>query len=78
MSNCEFVKQSRLEDANDPNEIGIEDKLEELLKKVERMDIGWKMEMTHLENKLEPKTVEVENLQKRLTDVELQFESRVE
>ena len=48
------------------SEIGIGDKLEELLQKVERMDISWKLEKAYLENKLEAKHVEVESLQKML------------
>ena len=85
-SNCEAVKQSGLEDAvkSDPQEMmyksenGIGDKSEELLQKVERTDIDWKLEKIHLENKLEAKNAEVENLQKRLTEMEVQLESRVE
>ena len=73
LSNCESVTQSRLGEAvkSDPqmmfkSEIGIGDKLEELLQKVERMDISWKLEKAYLENKLEAKNVEVESLQKML------------
>merc|ERR1712210_31134 len=85
LSNGVSSKRSGLEDAvkNDPtemmvkNENGIEDKFEELMQRVERMDISWKMEKANLERKLEVKTLEVENLNKRVKEVELQFESRL-
>merc|ERR1712210_56118 len=60
------------------NENGIEDKFEELIQRVERMDISWKLEKANLEEKLEVKTLEVENLHKRVKEGELQFESRLE
>merc|ERR1712210_155464 len=80
LSNGVSSKRSGLEDAvkNDPtemmvkNENGIEDKFEELMQRVERMDISWKMEKANLERKLE-----VENLNKRVKEGELQFESRL-
>merc|ERR1711971_701668 len=53
----------------------MEDKFQELM---QRMDNRWKMEKAHLEKKLETKNVEVENLQKQLKEMEVQFESRVE
>merc|ERR1712210_449651 len=85
LSNGVSSKRSGLEDAvkNDPtemmvkNENGIEDKFEELMQRVERMDISWKMEKANLERKLEVKTLEVENLNKRVKEGELQFESRL-
>ena len=55
-----------------------EDKFEELVQRVERMDISWKAEKAHLEKKLETKNVEVENLQKRVKQMEVQFERRLE
>merc|ERR1711934_15268 len=63
------------------NENGIGDKFEELMQRVERMDISWKTEKADLEKKLETKNVEVENLQQQLKEMKLQFaeiESRVE
>ena len=57
---------------------GTEDKFEELMKRMDRLDISWKTEKAHLEKKLERKNVEVENLQKRVKEMEVQFESRVE
>ena len=57
---------------------GTEDKFEELVQRVERMDISWKAEKAHLEKKLETKNVEVENLQKRVKQMEVQFERRLE
>merc|ERR1712037_252352 len=85
LSNGGSSKRSGLEDAvkNDPtemmvkNENGIEDKFEELMQRGERMDISWKMEKANLERKLEVKTLEVENLNKRVKEGELQFESRL-
>merc|ERR1712037_175172 len=85
LSNGVSSKRSGLEDAvkNDPtemmvkNENGIEDKFEELMQRVERMDISWKLEKANLERKLEVKNEEVENLHKRVKEGELQFESRL-
>ena len=76
-SSCEAVKQSGLEDAvkNDPQEMmvksenGIGDKVEELLKRVERM------EEAHTDEKLEAKNLEVENLQRQLEEMKVQFEN---
>ena len=53
----------------------MEDKFQEL---IQRMDNRWKMEKAHLEKMLETKNVEVENLQKQLKEMKVQFESRVE
>merc|ERR1712210_431207 len=86
LSNGVSSKRSGLEDAvkNDPtemmvkNENGIEDKFEELMQRGERMDISWKLEKANLEEKLEVKTLEVENLHKRVKEGGLQFESRLE
>ena len=86
LSNSVSSKQSGLEDAvkNDPtemmvkNENSIGDKFEELMQRVERMDISWKLEKANLERKLEVKTLEVENLHKRVKEGEVQFESRLE
>ena len=74
-------KQYKLEDAvkNDPtkimfkNENGIGDKFEELMQRVERMDISWKLEKADLEKKLETKNVEVENQQQQLKEMKVQF-----
>ena len=58
-----------------------QDKDDELMQRVERMEISWKAEKAHLENKLEAKNVEVENLQEQLKEVKVQFteiESRME
>ena len=53
----------------------MEDKFQEL---IQRMDNRWKMEKDHLEKKLETKNVEIENLQKQLKEMEVQFESRMD
>merc|ERR1711971_290337 len=48
---------------------------------MQRMDISWKMEKDHLEDKLKKKNVEVENLQQQLMEMRVQFteiENRVE
>ena len=83
ISNCE---QSGLEDAarDDPTEETmnksenpkiIEDKFEELVQRMERMDMRWKLEKTRLETKnLEL----VEKLEQQLEGVKVQFESRLE
>merc|ERR1712210_251493 len=85
LSNGVSSKRSGLEDAvkNDPtemmvkNENGIKDKFEELMQRVERMDISWKMEKADLERKLEVKTLEVENLHKRVKEGEVQLQKEV-
>ena len=51
----------------------LENKFEELVQRMERMDTSWKMEKAHLEKKLETKNVEVENLDKRVNAGEVQF-----
>ena len=54
---------------------------EEMMQRVERTDVSWKTEKAHLENKLETKNMEVENLQQQLKEMKVQFaeiESRVE
>ena len=56
----------------------IDKKVDELMQRMERMDISWKLEKADLEKKLEVKNAEVENLQKRVKEGELQFESRAE
>jgi len=65
------VKQLRVEEGvNDEltkNENGIGDQVKELMQRVEGM-----------EKKLEVKNTEVEDLQKRMKEAEVQFESRVE
>merc|ERR1712037_559002 len=86
LSNGVSSKRSGIEDAvkHDPtemmvkNENSIGDKFEELMQRVERMDISWKLEKANLERKLEVKNVEVENLHKRVKEGEGQFESRLE
>ena len=58
-----------------------QDKDDKLMQRVERMEISWKAEKAHLENKLETKNMEVENLQQQLKEMKVQFaeiESRVE
>merc|ERR1712130_873165 len=54
------------------NENGIEDQVKELMQRVERMDITRKMETADLEKKLEAKNTEVENLEKRVKEIEAQ------
>ena len=89
--NCESVKQSTLEEnVRDNSEEtmckseklnSLENKFEELVQRIERMDTSWKMEKAHLEKKLETKKVEVENLEKRVNAGEVQFaelESRMD
>ena len=88
---CVSAKQSRLEEtikddlkkAIFKNEKlnKVTEKEEELMQRMERTDISWKMEKEHLENELETKNVEVENLQQQLKEMKVQFaeiESRVE
>ena len=91
LGNCVLAKQSRLEEtikddlkkAIFKNEKlnKVTEKEEELMQRMERTDISWKMEKEHLENELETKNVEVENLQQQLKEMKVQFaeiESRVE
>ena len=74
-------KQSGLEEAvkDDPtemvvkNENGFEDKFKELMQRMERMDINWKLEKAHLETKLETQNVEMGNLQKQFEEMKVQF-----
>jgi len=70
------VEQARVEEGvNDgptKNENGIEDQVKELMQRVERMDITRKMETADLEKKLEAKNTEVENLEKRVKEIEAQ------
>ena len=88
---CVSAKQSRLEEmVKDDLEETVyksgklnndQDKDDELMQRVERMEISWKAEKAHLENKLEAKNMEVENLQEQLKEVKVQFteiESRME
>ena len=88
---CVSAKQSRLEEmVKDDLEETVyksgklnndQDKDDKLMQRVERMEISWKAENAHLENKLEAKNVEVENLQEQLKEVKVQFteiESRME
>ena len=51
----------------------LEDKFEELMQRMERMDISWKMEKADQEKKLETKNVEVENLQEQLKEVKVKM-----
>merc|ERR1712010_323338 len=55
-----------------------QDKDDELMQRVERMEISWKAEKAHLENKLEAKNVEVENLQEQLKKVMLSTQKKNE
>ena len=83
---CVSAKQSGLEET-------VKDDLEKTMYKSEklnkvneeelmqRMGISWKKEKAHLENKLETKNVEVEDVQKQLKEMKVQFtaiESRME
>jgi len=43
------------------------------MQKMERMDTGWEMEKAHLEKNLATKNMEVENLQKQLKELNVQF-----
>ena len=80
---CVSAKQSRLEEmVKDDLEETVyksgklnndQDKDDELMQRVERMEISWKAEKAHLENKLEAKNVEVENLQRQLEEMKVQF-----
>ena len=47
----------------------LENKFEELVQRMERMDTSWKMEKAHLEKKLETMNLEVENLESRMDEV---------
>ena len=89
--NCESVKKLTLEEnVRDNSEEtmckseklnSLENKFEELVQRMERMDTSWKMEKAHLEKKLETKNVEVENLEKRVNAGVLQsaeLESRMD
>ena len=58
------------------NSIG--EQVKELMQRMERMDISWNVEKAHLENRLDTKNVEMEDLRRRLEEVELPLESRVE
>merc|ERR1719341_961920 len=51
-----------------------QDKDDKLMQRVERMEISWKAEKAHLENKLKAKNVEVENLQEQLKEVKVQLQ----
>ena len=83
MSNCAFAglenavkdgsKECKCEELN-----GIAEQVKELMQRMERMDISWKEEKAHLENRLDTKNVEMEDLRRRLEEVELLLESRVE
>ena len=48
---------------------GIEDRFEEVMQRMEGMDISWKTEKADLEKKLETKNEEVENLQTQLKGI---------
>jgi len=80
LSNRVSSEQSRLEEEKYKSENlnGIDKKADELMQRMERLDISWKLEKADLEKKLETKNAEVENLQERVKEGELQFESRVE
>merc|ERR1712110_1054951 len=80
LSNRVSSEQSGLEEEKYKSENlnGIDKKVYELMQRMERMNISWKLEKADLEKKLEAKNAEVENLQKRMMEGEVQFESRVE
>merc|ERR1712037_76941 len=80
LSNRVSSEQSRLEEEKYKSENlnGIDKKADELMQRMERLDISWKLEKADLEKKLETKNAEVENLQERVKEGEVQFESRVE
>jgi len=80
LSNRVSSEESRLEEEKYESENlnGIDKKVDELMQRMERMDISWELEKADLEKKLETKNEEVENLQKRMKEGELQLESRVE
>ena len=81
-SKCVSSKESRLEETvkNDPTEIMFKndngDKFEELMQRMERMEIGWKLEKAHLETKLEAQNIEMNNHQQQLEEMSVQFENR--
>merc|ERR1712037_1009064 len=80
LSNRVSSEQSRLEEEKYKSENlnGIDKKADELMQRMERLDISWKLEKADLEKKLETKNAEVENLQERVKEGEVQFESKVE
>ena len=71
---CVSAKQTRLEDTVKDDleeemyksENNVNEREEELMQRMERMEISWKTEKADLENKLEEKNVEVEKLQQQL------------
>merc|ERR1712154_53102 len=80
LSNRVSSEESKLEEEKYKSENlnGIDKKVDELMQRMERMDISWKLENAGLEEKLEIKNAEVENIQKRMKEGEPQFERRVE
>ena len=54
----------------------IEEKVDDVLKRMERMDMSWKQEKALLEEKLEVKNVEVKELQNQAKEVQKRNESR--
>ena len=65
LSNCESSKET------------VKDDLVETMYKSEKLN-GIEDKVEELEKKLETKNVEVENLHRRLTEMEMQFESRID
>merc|ERR1712018_456595 len=81
LSNCVNAKQIELEEdlGGDLEETmyksqlnGHEMKVEELLQRMERMEISWKLDKAHLENKLESQNMELEKHQKQLEEMKVQ------
>ena len=78
---CVSAKQTRLEDtAKDDleeemykSENNVNEREEELMQRMERMDISWKTEKADLEKKLETMNAEMEKLQKRVKEGEVQI-----
>merc|ERR1711990_499048 len=86
LSTCASSKQPGLEEnvGGDPKEKmckreklnGIEEKVEDLLQRMEIMDTRWKLEKALLEEKLDIKNVEVEDLQKQLKEAKRKNENQ--
>ena len=72
LSNCLSSIQSGLEEdvggSKTENLNGIEEKVDDLFRRMERMDISWKLEKALLEAKLEAKNVEAEDLQNQINE----------
>ena len=78
---CVSAKQTRLEDTVKDDleeemyksENNVNEREEELMQRMERMDISWKTEKADLEKKLETMNAEMEKLQKRVKEGEVQI-----